>query len=229
MDDTLKPWDFCKEFTISESASLMLGLRPDMTTSSGGSLEPIEKRMMDDYRRVKTEVFMRVRAVEHGKSPDLSELGSGALKCTLCEEAIKDLVHTKEERDNCDGFYVSSKEVRTEWNDGPKFRREVISDWIKANGFESKYDFSDPKTRKAAVPKAGEVSTKERNSMLAIIIAMAVRGYTYNPEASKNNAVADIASDMHELGMKMDDDTIRRYLKEAKHLLPSNATKPNSG
>ena len=59
----------------------------------------------------------------------------------------------------------------------------------------------------------------ERQNMLKAIFGMAVRGYSYNPADKRSKIVAEIVSDLELQGIRLSDDTIRRYLKEARDLL----------
>ncbi len=61
---------------------------------------------------------------------------------------------------------------------------------------------------------------KERESALKLIIGMAVAGYSYNPRAKRNDATADIVDDLDRLGIHLDSDTVRKWLKEGRALLP---------
>jgi len=53
---------------------------------------------------------------------------------------------------------------------------------------------------------------------------MAMKGYSYDPTAKKNSAVADIAADLALLGLPLGDDTIRKYLKQGNEQLPAKPT-----
>ena len=64
------------------------------------------------------------------------------------------------------------------------------------------------------------LTPNERSSMLKMIISMAVKGYRYDPAATKNDAVVEITKDMEELGITLSDDTVRKYLKLAATKLP---------
>ena len=59
----------------------------------------------------------------------------------------------------------------------------------------------------------------ERQNMLKAIFGMAVAGYSYNPADKRSKIVAEIVSDLELEGIRLSDDTIRRYLKEARDLL----------
>lgn len=64
------------------------------------------------------------------------------------------------------------------------------------------------------------IGARERDSLLKLIIGMAVGGYGYDPTASRSPIPAQIMSDLHKLALSLNDDTIRKYLKEAAELLP---------
>jgi hypothetical protein len=59
----------------------------------------------------------------------------------------------------------------------------------------------------------------ERKSLLKIIYGMAIGGYGWDPKSSKTNIVAEITRDVNEnLNKPITDDTVRKWLKEAKQL-----------
>lgn len=65
------------------------------------------------------------------------------------------------------------------------------------------------------------LTASERESLLKLVIGMAMKGYSYDPTAKKNSAVADIAADLALLGLPLGDDTIRKYLKQGNEQLPA--------
>lgn len=70
------------------------------------------------------------------------------------------------------------------------------------------------------------LGTRERETLLKMIITMAMRGYGYNPEAKKNEAVSEIHQDLTSLGMSLEQDTIRKWLKlSAEECLSNDALK----
>jgi hypothetical protein len=77
----------------------------------------------------------------------------------------------------------------------------------------------------AAPPPERGLSGKERESVLKLVIGMAVKGYTFNPTAARSTAVSEITSDLAELGLSISDDTVRKWLKEAAELLPATDPK----
>ncbi len=77
-------------------------------------------------------------------------------------------------------------------------------------------------------------ATTERNSLLTIAISAAVDGFGYAPGNIRNTATKEIADAALRMGLKMTDETVLKYLKEAQKLkgflrpdMPCR--KPNSG
>lgn len=63
--------------------------------------------------------------------------------------------------------------------------------------------------------KSDSVSVKERKMMLAVILAMAVDKYGYEPNASRSPATGKVRGSVEKIGISVSDDTIKKYLKEA--------------
>jgi len=63
-------------------------------------------------------------------------------------------------------------------------------------------------------------AVRERESMLKLIIGMAIEGYRYDPKAKRNESVRDIANDLEKCGVSLSDDTVRKYLAEGADLVP---------
>ena len=59
------------------------------------------------------------------------------------------------------------------------------------------------------------LSTRERETLLKIILGMAIKGYVYNPAAGRSNTPKEIADDLATLGISVSDDTVRQKLKDA--------------
>jgi hypothetical protein len=65
-----------------------------------------------------------------------------------------------------------------------------------------------------------ELGTRERDTLLRMIIGLAVKGYGYDPKAARSTIVPDIVSDLELAGVPVGDDTVRKYLREAAEYLP---------
>lgn len=71
------------------------------------------------------------------------------------------------------------------------------------------------------------LSTTERNTLLKLVIGMAVKCYVYDPKASKSTTPKEIADDLAGLGITITDDTVRKYLKEAAQAFLPESAKPS--
>ena len=120
-----------------------------------------------------------------------------------------------------------------------KFSRYIVENWLAGRRFTSGYDF-DPQdsgllsplwwaarslekpelrmplpVNAAAENPEKPLSNREQDTLLKLVIGMAVKGYSHNPAAAKSSAPKDIADDLASLGISVSDDTVRKYLKEA--------------
>jgi hypothetical protein len=66
-----------------------------------------------------------------------------------------------------------------------------------------------------AVAGRPELSTRERDTLLKLLIGMAVEAYRHDPAAARSAAPSEIAGDLAKHGLAVTDDTVRKYLKEA--------------
>jgi hypothetical protein len=63
------------------------------------------------------------------------------------------------------------------------------------------------------------LTTRERDSLLKLVIGTAMGGYGYVP-GQRSEIPRQIASDLASRGLSLDEDTVRKWLKEATALLP---------
>lgn len=73
-------------------------------------------------------------------------------------------------------------------------------------------------------PTTADLGIRERDSLLKIVLGMAIKGYSYDPKASRNPTAKEVASDLSLIGLRLDEDTVRKYLAEATELLPGDET-----
>jgi hypothetical protein len=71
------------------------------------------------------------------------------------------------------------------------------------------------------------INSKAKNSLLTIIFAIAVKKYHHDPTAAQNSSTAKIRSTVEELGLSIDDDTIRKWLRQAADALDGEYELPN--
>jgi hypothetical protein len=100
--------------------------------------------------------------------------------------------------------------------------------WTKQIEFEFPYalEAEDAAREKRMANRGGkEFHPKERESVLTLIIAMATKNYNYNPNNLRNEAIKRITSHVNDVGLSIDEDTVRKWLKEAAELQPRIDTK----
>ncbi|MFK5979541.1 MAG: hypothetical protein QM488_11705 [Rhizobiaceae bacterium] len=76
------------------------------------------------------------------------------------------------------------------------------------------------KTAKVESKFEKDISSQERETLLKLIAAMSCEQYNFDPEAIRNTATSSIRDDMETVGLSMDSNTIRKWLKEAATLVP---------
>jgi hypothetical protein len=72
--------------------------------------------------------------------------------------------------------------------------------------------------------ETGRLGTRERESLLKLVIGMAVGKYDFDPMTGRRSIAADIAHDLALAGLPMDEDTVRKYVAAGKDRLPRNKT-----
>jgi len=78
-------------------------------------------------------------------------------------------------------------------------------------------------SKECGTPQSDSLGARERESLLKMVIAMAVCGYKYDPSAERSKIPQEIADDLEKSGLSLDVDTVRKYLKAAAVLLPEKS------
>jgi hypothetical protein len=76
----------------------------------------------------------------------------------------------------------------------------------------------------AAMEEQPSAATRERNSLLRLVIGMAVGGYGFDPASARSKTPAEIAADLERAAIPLDVDTVRKWLREGAELLPPSKT-----
>jgi hypothetical protein len=108
-----------------------------------------------------------------------------------------------------------ARKQRDDWSRVVKDRDELIASH-QARVTELETQLSRPQDEE--VEKL--LGTRERESLLKLVIGMAVGGYGYDHAAKRSEQPASIADDLSRLGIGLDVDTVRKWLKQASELLP---------
>ena len=105
-----------------------------------------------------------------------------------------------------------------------KIHSKDFLDWIKV------FDIKQSKVIQKFIPTStlsnsknqktsnSSAETNERNKMLKLILGMAMDKYGHNPQSSRTPTATKIRDNLVIHGIKISDDTIRKYLNEANEL-----------
>ncbi|UTH72513.1 hypothetical protein [Chromobacterium sp. IIBBL 290-4] len=70
-----------------------------------------------------------------------------------------------------------------------------------------------------------ELRKLERDSLFKIVIGWAISIYSYDPSAKRNPHLSAMREDIERAGLSIDDETLRKWLREAASILPQHQTK----
>lgn len=215
--DGLGHWEYAETFTARQAAYLIMGIDPASGDATDvHSAKHIIDRMDGAYDSAHAS-YSFDPAGWYCDDPDKNrELIRGELKSVQMEKLLKACHSNGEEKALANWLFSDASAFNRQ-----QFSRAEIHRWITQNNLPSKFKFLN---QSDAHPVGSErsISTRERNTLLKLVIGMAVMGYRYNPAASKSNAPKEIADDLVSLGIDVSDDTVRKYLKEAANtLLPT--------
>ena len=104
---------------------------------------------------------------------------------------------------------------RDDWSGLVKGRDELIAS-LNARITELEAQLSRPQDHGAEKP----LGTRERDSLLKLVIGMAIGGYGFDPKVARSEKPAEITSDLAANGLTLDVDTVRKWLAQARELLP---------
>ncbi|WP_445658337.1 hypothetical protein [Achromobacter sp. NCFB-sbj8-Ac1-l] len=115
----------------------------------------------------------------------------------------------RKQKDYCDNFYPSG---------GLPDDSVIVVRTAALRDFEQSFGGTSKEEEKP-------LSSRERDTLLTLIAAMAKEGYKHDPTNKARSAVSDILTDVQKAGLSISDQTIRDKLKDAWELLPGNPHK----
>ena len=231
-------WSKAEHWSLDEAIALAFGKAPEIvswdkikTYSGTSTFVKQYARLRDLAERAKvwkklfdpvlSTIFLKwAKENEIAISPDLSE---------KVERRKGKLVDWEKQ---CEELHAAYAKLNAMYDSSREMYEKHVADWKGV--VEKKSDLIDAAHLRIAelegkldaangAPPAPEPaktqSLIERQNMLKAIFGMAVRGYSYNPADKRSKTVAEIVSDLELEGIPLSDDTIRRYLKEARDLL----------
>jgi hypothetical protein len=117
-------------------------------------------------------------------------------------------------------FYTCQIDPDHPFRDAPRARASWI--YVKCDNLD-RYLRGEDRTPVELEKSNDALKPRVRDTLLKIIVCMAIKKYHHDPKAARTQAAIKIANDLAEMGFDgPTDDTIRKYLQEASELLPSN-------
>jgi len=121
-------------------------------------------------------------------------------------------------KENCDELHAMYDQHIADWKKiADQLTAEVLSGRKRISELEQL--LLDSETASVAPQTLKPQSPVERQNMLKVIFSMAIRGYAYKPEDKRSTVVTEIVGDTALQGIAVSDDTVRRYLNEARECL----------
>jgi hypothetical protein len=118
--------------------------------------------------------------------------------------------------------YLALALMKSGWDvpDGLKTELQKRIDQDQLEHPPQQEDGDDLPVERSAEEAQANISaaTKERTTMLKLILGLAVGGYGLQPEAARNPHAKAMREDLEKLGWGLDDGTIKKYLDEARAL-----------
>lgn len=118
---------------------------------------------------------------------------------------------------------VETEERETHWLASIREKSAAI-ECLRDRIGELEAELASIKAPQPGASSEKSLGARERESLLKLVIGMAVRGYGYDRTASKSSQTTEIASDLELSGVSLDVDTVRKWLRMAAELLPPRET-----
>jgi hypothetical protein len=218
----------CATWTLEEALALSFGRDPEKLSSAG--LVEYAKRgypFAKSYRNRWVQI-QRAKATQQLFDPVFPSIflaWAKTLKLVMPEELLSRAVASGISLKNWQTLYEDSVALRAKLDAQHK---ENVGKWREALD-AARSENAKLKSEAASQVPVGpanedeQSSTVTRNNMLRMIAAMSIRGYGYDPRNPRNQATADIVSDLQVLGMAMTDETVLKYIKAAAKFVPPGA------
>lgn len=223
-------WTKMSHWTLDEAIVLLFGKSPSVVNEKSLAKHPATSSpFVREYERTKE---LANRAVAWGDlydpvSPPLFVKWAQDKDLSVPEE-LAELVEARHDKifdwklaydqiqEMYDELHRQSLEFRAKHGEFVESAHKVIDQYKST--IEDLRAANQALQENSGIPKP--FHTKEKESLLKMVIGMAVAGYAYDPAANRSPTSREIADDLATKGIQLDEDTVRRWLKEAKDHLP---------
>ncbi|MGY3558690.1 ElaB/YqjD/DUF883 family membrane-anchored ribosome-binding protein [Bradyrhizobium sp. USDA 4463] len=228
-------WSKAEHWSLDEAIALAMGKAPEVVSWEKIKAYGSVSRFVTQYARLR-DLTQRAKAWQKLFDPVLppifikwAEDNEIAIPAQLSEKVSRfrgKLIDWEKEytelKSAAEGLHSSYDRLRemydqhiADWKKVVQMRDDVIETQHKRIA-EREEELAAIREAPAVGEPAKLPSSIERQNMLKAIYAMALKGYGYNPEDKRSKVISEIVSDISLAGFSVSDDTIRRYLKEAR-------------
>lgn len=206
----LNHWSRLDYWTIDEAIVLLLGKNPRVMGSSNSQLM-IQFAEISDRFSDTNEVYVRSENLKNSmdRISPIDFMVWAENKGFDFPPRLKQALLDRSEVPNWKARY---EDLRSEFDAYKLTKLEEPKD------SQTELDTAEACTADEPAQDSGlteELSGKKKTSLLKLVIGLAICGYKYDPRISRNEAVSEIASDLHKLGISIDRGTVLTWLRTA--------------
>jgi len=218
----IEHWGKADYWTLDEATALSFGKEPEI----------VGWRVVEPYKN--TSVFakryskMRDLALRAKVCKELSDPVLPTIFIEWCElkeiEFCQELEKKVYARKNVVSWKILCEQNKKSFDDIVSKQSEVIKSQddiiskLEARNLELLAQFDMLQEQANSIDTNSnakdKVNKKSFNTLLKLVAGMAIKGFAYNPQNKKNPSIKEIQSDLDELGVSMDDETISHWIKE---------------
>jgi hypothetical protein len=218
-------WSRAEHWSLEEAVALAMGKAPEAVSwskiESYGKVSPFVQR----YGRLRD---LAQRAVPWKKLYDpvlpsiflkWAEDNEIEIPAELREKVSRLKGKAADWKKNYDELWAMYNQHTADWKKVAE-QQSALLKALQQKTSDLEEELSKSKAAQVAPETTKSQSPIERQNMLKVIFSMAAGGYGYKPEDKRSTVVAEIVSDVALQGIVVSDDTVRRYLNEARNCLP---------
>jgi hypothetical protein len=217
-------WSKMAHWTLDEAVALSFGKAPELVHWQAISKYLALSRFAGEYQR-RRELALRAAQWKQLYDPVLPGIflawanGLEIEVPTALVEAVEKRGPIRDWKSLYDELKTMHAKREENWTalDEAKDRTIVAKDRLVAALEERVRNLEAQQTTQ---PPEKQLGARERESLLKVVIGMAVGGYSYDPKAGRSDRPSEIAGDLERAGVPLDVDTVRKWLREAAELLP---------
>ncbi len=192
-----KKWRHVPHVKIWEAVALSLGIEPkEVDIDPNGWMTG--HLIFNEFEEFNDRIFVAGRQVETSSGFDVkSRVLDDPSNCTV------------------DLGEFAAWALSIEWDIPPEFEAMSSRDEGKATRTVAASPSPTAKKKQEAGAAENSLGTRERGTLLKLVLGMALAGYAYDPRAPRSPVAKEIADDLQKHGISISDDTVRQWLNTA--------------